>query len=109
MADKQAHLTHLDQLMARFGRALADQDWDALASLNGEVRPTVEPLMRAMESGELEASEVRTRLEELQQLVDAASQGANRARQEAQSALKGVNQNRNAAKAYQNISSNRPK
>ncbi|MBW4933722.1 SOS cell division inhibitor [Marinobacter sp. F4206] len=109
MADPQSYLDHVDQLMASMGRALSDQDWDELARLNGQVRPAVEPLMAALEAGTVAAEPVRTRLQELQQLVDAANQGATRARQEAQDALKGVNQNSHAAKAYQNISSNRPK
>lgn len=109
MADPQEHLDHFDQLMADLGRALSDQDWDRLAELNRQVQPAAEPLMVALEARELRADEVRTRLEEMQQLVEAMDQGAVRARQEAQDALKGVNQNRNAAKMYQNVSSNRPK
>ena len=109
MDDRQALLEHLDQLMVKLASALSDQDWDELARLNGQVRPAVEPLMAALEAGAVDAEPVRTRLQELQQLVDAANQGATRARQEAQDALKGVNQNSHAAKAYQNISSNRSK
>lgn len=109
MADADFELNRLDQLMVKLGRALSDQDWDEMSRLNGEVKPAVEPLMAALEAGEIDPVLVRTRLEELQQLVDAANQGASRARQEAQDALKGVNQNRSAAKAYQNISSNRSK
>ena len=75
MADAQAHLDHLDQLIADLGRALAEKDWEAMSTLNEQVKPAVEPLMAALEAGE----------------------------------LKGVNRNRSAAKAYQNVSSNRPK
>lgn len=109
MASTADDLEQFDQLMGDMARALADQDWDRLSELNGQVRSKVEPLMAALAAKSLDAEQVRTRLEEMQQLVDAASQGANKARQEAQAALKGVNQNRSAAKAYQNISSNRPK
>lgn len=109
MASTADDLEQFDQLMGDMGRALADQDWDRLSELNGQVRSKVEPLMAALAAKSLDAEQVRTRLEEMQQLVDAAGQGANKARQEAQAALKGVNQNRSAAKAYQNISSNRPK
>ncbi len=109
MADPREHLDRFDQLMADLGRALSDQDWDRLVELNRQVQPAAEPLMAALEAQELSADEVRTRLEEMQQLVEAMDQGAGRARQEAQNALKGVNQNRNAAKMYQNVSSNRPK
>ena len=109
MANTPDDLEQFDQLMGDMGRALADQDWERLSELNSQVKATVEPLMAALAANELEAAQVRTRLEEMQQLVDAASQGASKARQEAQSALREANQNRNAAKAYQNISSNRPK
>ena len=109
MADPQKHLDHFDQLMADLGRALSEQDWDGLAELNRQVQPAAEPLMVALKARELSADEVRTRLEEMQQLVEAMDQGAVRARQEAQDALKGVNQNRNAAKMYQNVSSRPPK
>ncbi|MBW0146770.1 SOS cell division inhibitor [Marinobacter arenosus] len=109
MSDSQSHLDNVDQLMANMGRALSAQDWDELARLNGQVRSFIEPLMTSLEAGALEAEPVRTRLQELQQLIDAANQGATQARQEAQDALKGVNQNKQAAKAYQNISSSRPK
>ncbi|MBW7470378.1 SOS cell division inhibitor [Marinobacter sp. M216] len=109
MADPQSHLDDVDQLMVEMGRAMINQDWDELARLNGQVRPMIEPLMAALESGALDAEPVRTRLQELQQLVDTANQSATRARQEAQEALKGVNENRQAAKAYQSVSSNRSK
>lgn len=109
MADTQADFDNLDRLMTALGRALSDQNWEELSRLNSQVKPTVEPLMAALEAGEVEAEPVRLRLEELQQFVDAANAGATRARREAQDQLKGVNQNRSAAKAYQNVSSNRSK
>jgi recombinational DNA repair ATPase RecF len=109
MADLQAQLDHLDQLLADLGRALADQDWEAMSELNNRVKPAIEPLMAALEAGELEPEPVRLRLEELQQFIDAADESARLARKEAEDGLKGVNRNRSAAKAYQNVSSNRPK
>lgn len=109
MAGPQTHLDNLDRLMADLDRALADQDWETLGELIGRVKPAVEPLMAALESGQLDATRVRSRLEELQQFIDAANEGAARARAEAQTALKGVNRNRSAAKAYENVSSGRPK
>ena len=109
MADLQAQLDHLDQLLADLGRALADQDWEAMSELNNRVKPAIEPLMAALEAGELEPEPLRLRLEELQQFIDAADESARRARKEAEDGLKGVNRNRSAAKAYQNVSSNRPK
>ena len=109
MADLQAQLEHLDQLLADLGRALADQDWEAMSELNNRVKPAIEPLMAALEAGELDPEPVRLRLEELQQFIDAADESARLARKEAEDGLKGVNRNRSAAKAYQNVSSNRPK
>ncbi len=106
MADPQAHLARLDELMAQLGRALADQDWDAMARLKEQVKPAVAPLMACLEAGEIEAEPVRLRLEELQQFIDAADQSARAARQEAEDGLKGVNRNRSAARAYQKVSSN---
>ncbi len=109
MADTQAHLDKVDQVLADLGQALADQDWDALTELCGHIKPAIEPLIEGLEAGVVDAELVRTRLQELQQFLDAANDGASRARKEAVDALKGINRNSNAAKAYQNISSNRPK
>ncbi|MGO1501030.1 MAG: SOS cell division inhibitor [Marinobacter sp.] len=108
-SEQQPRLDRLDQLMADLGRALADQNWDALVSLNTQVEPAVEPLMTALAAGNLDPELVRTRLEELRQFMDAAGEGATRAKAEAEQALKGVNRNSNAARAYQNISTARPK
>jgi recombinational DNA repair ATPase RecF len=109
MTELQAQLAYLDRLMADLGRALADKDWDAMAQLNNKVKPAVEPLMAALEAGALEPEPVRLRLEELKQFIDAADESARIARKEAEDGLKGVNRNRSAAKAYQNVSSNPPK
>jgi len=109
MADSPVHFEHLDQLLADLGTALAREDWEELARLNASVKPTVEPLMVALEAGEVEADLVRQRLEELQQFVDAANESAPRARSRAESELRDVTRNRSAARAYQNVSSDRPK
>lgn len=109
MADPQEDLERFDRLMADLGRALSEQDWDLLTELSRQVRPAAECLMVALEARRVSADQVRIRLEEMQQLVEAMDQGAVRARQEAQDGLKGINQNRNAAKMYQNVSFNRPK
>lgn len=105
----QRYLDNFDQLMADLGRALADQDWDALVRLNEQVKPTIEPLMISLEAGQADPELVRTRLEELRQFMDAAGEGATRAKAEAEQALKGVNRNRSAAKAYHNVSTTQPK
>ncbi|MGO1693244.1 MAG: SOS cell division inhibitor [Marinobacter sp.] len=109
LPELQTRLDNFDQLMADLGRALADQDWDALVSLNTQVESAVEPLMTALAAGQVDSELVRTRLEELRQFMDAAGEGATRAKAEAELALKGVSRNSNAAKAYQNISTSRPK
>lgn len=108
-SEHQALLDSLDQLIADLSQALADRDWDALASLNAQVKPTVKPLVTALEAGQLDPEPVRARLEKLRQFVDAADAGATQARAEAEQALKGMTRNRSAAKAYQNVSTNRPK
>lgn len=109
MANSESLLAELDQLKTLLHEALESQDWDALADLNRKVKPAVEPLMLAMEQGNVEPALVKARLESLNQFVQDAEQGAVRAREEARQSLKGVNQNRNAAKAYENVSSGRPK
>ncbi|MBK1850186.1 SOS cell division inhibitor [Marinobacter sp. 1-4A] len=108
-SELQTHLDSLDELMAELGDALRDQDWDALVRLNEQIKPRVEPLMTSLETGQIDPELVRTRLEELRQFMDAAGEGATRAKAEAERALKGVNRNRSAAKAYQNVSTTRPK
>ncbi|MDN6319801.1 MAG: SOS cell division inhibitor [Marinobacter sp.] len=105
----QHHLDSLDQLISSLDRALADQDWDSLVSLNTQVEASVKPLMAALEAGQVDSELIRTRLETLRQFMDAAAEAAAGAKAEAEQALKGVNRNRNAAKAYQNISTARPK
>jgi division protein CdvB (Snf7/Vps24/ESCRT-III family) len=108
-SELQTHLDSLDELMAELGDALRDQDWDALVRLNEQIKPRVEPLMTSLETGQIDPELVRTRLEELRQFMDAAGEDATRAKAEAEKALKGVNRNRSAAKAYQNVSTTRPK
>lgn len=107
--EARACLDNLDQLIADLGEALATQDWDTLARLNARVKPLVEPAMAALEAGEAEPAQVQSRLEALRRYADAASEGATRARAEAEAALKGVSRNRNAARMYQDISTTRPK
>ena len=109
MANSESLLAELDHLQTLLQDALKTQDWDALAELSRRVKPAVEPLMFAMERGEVESSLVKRRLESLNRFVADAEQGATRAREEARQSLRGVNKNRTAAKAYQNVSSGRPK
>lgn len=109
MTETPHHLKVMDQLIEALADALADKDWDRLAELNSQVKATVEPVMAQLEAGEVSVEPVRERLERLQTFCDAASAGAAEARQEAEQALKGVNRNKNAARAYQSVSTNRSK
>ncbi|WP_144776041.1 SOS cell division inhibitor [Marinobacter maritimus] len=108
-SELQPCLANFDQLMTDLGSALADQDWDGLVNLNVRVKPCTESLIVALEAGQVEPESVRSRLGELRQFLDTASEGATRAKAEAELALKGVNRNRSVAKAYQNISTPRSK
>ena len=45
MTDARTHLDTLDKLMADLGQALAARDWDAMARLNGQVKPCLAPVM----------------------------------------------------------------
>ena len=110
MADSQdtSH-SELQPCLANFDQLMADLDWDGLVNLNVRVKPCTESLIVALEAGQVEPESVRSRLGELRQFLDTASEGATRAKAEAELALKGVNRNRSAAKAYQNISTPRSK
>jgi hypothetical protein len=99
-------LEAVDTLIGHLKTALSEKDWDELSRLTQLVRPTIDPLMEALESGELDPEPVRTRLAEIQGFCDRADRSANEAKAEARKALEGVNQNRSAAKAYQNVSFN---
>ena len=99
-------LDALDTLTEHMKTALEAQDWDELGRLTQLVTPTVEPIMAALESGELDAEPVRERLASLQTFCDRANNSANAAKAEAKRALEGMNQNQSAARAYQNVSSN---
>lgn len=99
----------LDRLTARLEDALAREDWELLGELNGQVAETVEPVMRALEQRQLEAEEVQQRLQQLQRFCADADARAREVRQEASQALKSVNQNNNAARAYRNVSSRNDK
>ncbi|KPQ29610.1 MAG: Prp19/Pso4-like protein [Marinobacter excellens HL-55] len=104
MADSQALLKQLDQLRSELSQALSDQNWEQLAELNALVKPTIEPLMLELEAGRIDPVLIRDRLEALNEFVESANQVAVKARDEARESLKGVNENRNAARAYQNVS-----
>lgn len=109
MTEASKPVQALDRLIEALEESLQAREWDRLAELNSRVRLTVEPVMAQLQAGELDAAPIRERLARLQAFCDAASAGAAEARSEAQQALKGVNRNRSAARAYQNVSTNRPK
>ncbi|TGN41215.1 SOS cell division inhibitor [Marinobacter confluentis] len=94
----------IDTLIDHLETALSEKDWDELSRLNQLVRPTIEPVMAALEAGELDAEPVRERLAGLQTFCDRANNSAMDAKAEARKALEGINQNRSAARAYQNVS-----
>jgi len=102
-------LADLDSLQEQLEAALNAEDWEALVVLNQQVKPTVAPLMAAMEQGLIAAAPVKQRLEALNRFVEVAGQGAVKARDEARESLQGVNQNRNAAATYADVSTNRSK
>lgn len=99
-------LDAIDTLIRHLKAALSEQDWDELSRLTQFIRPTIEPVMDALESGALEPEPVRDRLAEIQSFCDRADLSANAAKAEARNALEGINQNRSAARAYQNVSGN---
>jgi len=102
-------LADLDSLQEQLEAALNAEDWEALVVLNQQVKPTVAPLMEAMEQGLIATAPVKQRLEALNRFVEVAGQGAVKARDEARESLQGVNQNRNAAATYADVSTNRSK
>lgn len=99
-------LDALDRLTGELREALAREDWQLLAELNGQVASTIEPVMQQLERGELSPAGVQKRLQVLQEFCSQADTRAREAKQEAQQALKSVNQNNSAARAYRDISSN---
>ncbi|MDO3720244.1 SOS cell division inhibitor [Marinobacter sp. chi1] len=105
MSSPQELLDTVDRLLADLSGALGEGNWERLGTLNADIKPSVGPMMTAMESGALSVADVQLRLEELQQLVGAIEESAQRARKETQDALNAVNRNRDVARAYQNISS----
>ena len=109
MANGEQELRALYRLIEALEQSLEYRELDRLTELDSRVRDTVAPVMTLMESGQLDANSVTERLKRLQAFCDNAEAGAKQARSEAEQALKGVNRNRNAARAYQNISSNRSK
>lgn len=101
-----SRLDAIDILTERLSSALSDKDWDEIAQLSQSIKPTIEPVMAALEAGELEPEPVRERLASLQTFCDSANISAKDAREEAKRALEEINQNRSAAKAYQSVSFN---
>jgi hypothetical protein len=99
-------LDAIDTLIKHLKTALSEQDWDEVSRLTQFVPPTIKPVMAAVESGDLDPEPVRNRLMEIQDFCDRAGISANAAKSEARKALEGINQNRSAARAYQDVSVN---
>ncbi|MDV2077638.1 flagellar protein FliT [Marinobacter xestospongiae] len=97
-------LEQLDTLMDAIRHALTQQDWEAIAKLDAEVRPVVDQVMASHHDGDLSMEVVHERLEQLQALCDDARAGAETARAEAKAGLDEMRQTRNATRAYQDIS-----
>jgi len=108
MAADHPAMAHLDQLLEHMQQALKDQDWELIGRLNPEMKPAIEPLLEALEQGQLPAETVRGQLQRVQEFVDAADSSARQAKAAAQLELKEVNRNSSAAKAYHKVSSSRP-
>ena len=102
-------LDALDRLTAQLEDALASEDWERLGELNKLVGETVEPVMQALEQRQLDATAVQSRLQQLQRFCSEADTRAREVREEASRALKSVNQNNSAARAYRNVSSDKGK
>ncbi|MDY6798901.1 MAG: SOS cell division inhibitor [Pseudomonadota bacterium] len=100
-------LDALDQLTVRLEDALAREDWEQLGELNNRVGETVEPVMQALEQRQLAAVDVQRRLQQLQRFCSEADARAREVREEASRALKSVNKNNSAARAYRNVSSDK--
>lgn len=109
MAEVRVLLEAMDELRAGLDQALEDRDWDRLNELAGQVRGAVEPVMSALEQGQVDPSDVRERLEALNRFVEVANDVAVEARDDARRELQGMNQNRSAARAYQDMSGGRRK
>ncbi|MBQ0762679.1 SOS cell division inhibitor [Marinobacter psychrophilus] len=108
MAADHPAMAHLDQLLEHMHQALKDQDWELISRLSPEIKPAIEPVLEALEQGQLPAETVRSQLQRVQQFVDAADSSAHQAKAAAELELKGVNRNNSAAKAYHKVSSSRP-
>lgn len=100
-------MAHLDQLLEHMRQALKDQDWELISRLNPEMKPAIEPLLEALEQGQLPAETVRSQLQRVQAFIDAADCFALQAKAAAQLELKEVDRNSSAAKAYHKVSSSR--
>ena len=108
MAADHPAMVHLNRLLERLQQALKDQSWELISRLNPEMKPAIEPLLEALEQGQLLAETVRGQLQRVQAFVDAADSSARRAKAAAQHQLTEINRTSSAAKAYHKVSSSRP-
>ncbi|MDX1458255.1 MAG: SOS cell division inhibitor [Marinobacter sp.] len=96
-------LEQLDTLNDELRQALVAEDWSMFSELNARIKPTVEAVMSSLRAGEVAPEVVQERLETLQSLCTEAQAGAEHTRDETRSALKEVNRNRQATRAYHNV------
>lgn len=96
-------LEKLDDLNDELRQALVAEDWSRFSELNRLIQPTTERVMASLRAGEISPDVVQERLETLQSLCLEAQGGAERTRDEARSALKDIQRNRQATRAYHNV------
>lgn len=97
-------LEALDERIASLRKALEEQDWSRLGELNQGVTDLIDPVMLALERGELSPTAVQQRLLAMRAFVDDADREARAAREQARQALEEVGRNRKAASAYARVS-----
>ncbi|SFM16884.1 hypothetical protein [Marinobacter zhejiangensis] len=100
-------LEQLDTLIDDMRQALVKDDWEALAVLDGNVRPLVESLMAEVQDGLVSSAVVEERLQALLVVCQQAQAGAENARDQARSALEGMRRTSSAARTYQDVSRGR--
>ncbi|MDC0662178.1 SOS cell division inhibitor [Marinobacter sp. SS21] len=96
-------LEKLDDLNDELRQALVAENWSGFSDLNSLIQPAVEGVMTSLRAGEVSPEAVQERLETLQSLCLEAQGGAERTREEARAALKDIQRNQQATRAYHNV------
>lgn len=100
-------LERLDNLIDRLRNAIAQDQWEVVAELTGQVQPMTDPVMGELAAGDIDGGLVQERLTELQALCDQAQKGAEGHRAEVLTALRGLSRTRAAARSYEDVSARR--